>query len=785
MKMLRFLPLCLLLSIGVSGYGQLNMTQQGYLDIPAIHGLKLNDIWGYEDETGNEYAIVGAANGISIVDLTDPTNPTEIAWFWGFESTWRDIKTVGDYAYITTEAAAGLWIIDLRPLPGSFDLPIVAYNGPSGNSWSTAHNLYADDNGYIYVFGAGRDNGGVIILDVMTDPMAPIEVGVFDDWYVHDGFVINDTGYFAHIYEGFFSIVDLTNKTSPTLISTLSSPTFFTHNIWTGDDNNYCFTTDEVSGGYIGAFDVSNASSPQMIDKIQSSPGAGVVPHNAHVLGNYLVTSYYTDGVVIHDISNPSNMVEVANFDTSPLATSGTNGCWGVYPFFSSGTIVASDREEGLFVLTADLHPGSYLHGNVIDQSTGFPLNNVEIEVVGPGIKDYTNPLGNYQIGIEDSGSFQVIYSKVLYFPDTITISPFKWGDTLFQNVSLDPVPQFSQMFKVLDETFTPVPGAEVRVEHTYVSHSGVTDALGEVTLDMYYVDNYQVFAGKWGYITDCVSNFFIDGSAPVINLQINSGIYDDFVFDFGWGSSGSAEAGLWEREIPVGVTGSDGSVQNPYVDTDWDCGEYAFMTGNGSSNPNTDEVKNGDAVLISPPFDLSTFTEPYINYMAWFFNKHGASPPDDTMIVFLSDGTDVVAIDTIHKDNMEMSKWIPRSREVPTAILGETSVQLIVTISDFATNVNVTEGGLDLFSVSEGDQTDLPEYELEAEIFPNPFDDQLVIRGIESGTIELYDLSGKLIMQKRIEKFVSVIKIEPGLYVAILRDDRGSRILTKKLIKE
>ncbi|MBN4071223.1 T9SS type A sorting domain-containing protein, partial [Crocinitomix catalasitica] len=140
---------------------------------------------------------------------------------------------------------------------------------------------------------------------------------------------------------------------------------------------------------------------------------------------------------------------------------------------------------------------------------------------------------------------------------------------------------------------------------------------------------------------------------------------------------------------------------------------------------------------------------------------------------------------DTIHKDNIEMSKWIPRSLAVPAAIIGETSVQLIITISDFATNVNVTEAGLDLFSISEGNQTGLTEFDDEVEIFPNPFNDQLIVRGLENGTIELYDLSGKRILLQRIEEFVSVVNVEPGLYIAVLRDDVGSRILTKKLIKE
>ena len=41
-----------------------------------------------------------------------------------------------------------------------------------------------------------------IILDVATNPMQPVEVGSFDTWYCHDGYVRNDIMYLAHIYRG-------------------------------------------------------------------------------------------------------------------------------------------------------------------------------------------------------------------------------------------------------------------------------------------------------------------------------------------------------------------------------------------------------------------------------------------------------------------------------------------------------------------------------------------------------------------------------------------------------
>ena len=57
--------------------------------------------------------------------------------------------------------------------------------------------------------------------------------------------------------------------------------------------------------------------------------------------------------VDISDITN-QNIMEVGHFDTySTNNNSGFNGSWSVYPFFASGHIVISDREQG-FVLVKE-----------------------------------------------------------------------------------------------------------------------------------------------------------------------------------------------------------------------------------------------------------------------------------------------------------------------------------------------------------------------------------------------------------------------------------------------
>ena len=86
-----------------------NMNLLGTYDYPTTQG---NDIWGWVDANWNEFALVGLRSGVSCVDVTNPTNPVEMFFITDLNSTWRDIKTWANYAYVTTEANAGLLIID-------------------------------------------------------------------------------------------------------------------------------------------------------------------------------------------------------------------------------------------------------------------------------------------------------------------------------------------------------------------------------------------------------------------------------------------------------------------------------------------------------------------------------------------------------------------------------------------------------------------------------------------------------------------------------------------------
>src|SRR5258706_1412658 len=92
-------------------FAQLNMILQDSMD----YNVGVNDVCGWVGPDGREYALVGLNTGVSIVDINSDTIK-EVAFVPGVNNLWRDINTFGHYAYVTSEAAVGLLIINLEDL---------------------------------------------------------------------------------------------------------------------------------------------------------------------------------------------------------------------------------------------------------------------------------------------------------------------------------------------------------------------------------------------------------------------------------------------------------------------------------------------------------------------------------------------------------------------------------------------------------------------------------------------------------------------------------------------
>jgi len=789
LKKLLFFTILIFQIITVSA--QLNINLVGQLTFPS-HG-DMSDIWGHVDATGKEYALVGTEDGTSIVDISNPAAPVEVFFSGGATTIWRDLKVWNNHVYITNDNGGGsLKIIDMSNLPGPITAADVYTHTGTTYPFTIAHDIYIDENGYAYVMGADNGNGGAIILDLNTNPKVPVEVGRYDDYYLHDGMVRGDTLWGGAIGDGFFVVVDVSNKAAPVTMATQNTPSTFTHNCWISDDGHTLFTTDEKSNAFIGSYDVSNLSNISELDRIQSSPGDLVIPHNTFVLGDYVVTSYYRDGVTIHDVTDPSNMVEVGNYDTSPaFIGDGFNGCWGVYPYLPSGLIIATDIENGLYILGPTYTRASYLDGNVTDSVTTFSLDGVQIDIVSTTIATNTNILGDYQTGLAIAGTYSVTYSKYGYETKTVVGVSLTSGNITTVNVELKPLPSFTLQGQVIETgSSNPIANATVTIESGAFTTTVQTDGAGNFSLPGFIEGIFDIYIAKWGYNQLCLTNQTILAINNPFTYQLDDGYYDDFRFDLGWTVTSNASSGDWEKGVPVG-TSFWGSQSNPGNDSQSDCNDEAYITGNAGGGGGDDDVDDGETILTSPVFDLSGYNDPYLYFDRWFFNAGGSGTPNDSLIIELMNGTTVVQVDVAIESDPDASSWASKTIQISSVITPTNSMQLRVRTMDDNPG-HIVEAGFDKFQVKDSIAASVEGVDLNdvLTIYPNPFNSEttisLHVKDVQYVKIEVLDITGRMIDEQEF-KNTSVIRIKndykQGVYFMNVYGN-GKLIKTEKVIK-
>lgn len=359
-------------------FGQVsnNMTLLYNLDLPNLptqYGCQYGDIWGYTAPNGTEIAIVAMIEQILFVNITAPANPvimltytvTNLPSGTTNQSLWRDFETYQHYIYAVSDlGTAGLLIFDMSNVPTSISM---VYQ--SNDVFSRAHTVTIDKlNGKLYANGSNTQSNGLKILDLSANPISPtlfasVPLNTVGGGYVHDMYVRNNIAYCSHGSLSKIQIYDFSNL--PTSFSVIGSienypEPGYNHSSWISDDGNTLIFTDETFGSDVKIVDISDPANISIGDIhtfYSELLGPGVpgssVAHNPYILGNLAILSYYEDGVQVFDISDPANVTSVAYYDTYPSNTQYNDyiGCWGVYPFFPSGTIIASDMNNGLFVL--------------------------------------------------------------------------------------------------------------------------------------------------------------------------------------------------------------------------------------------------------------------------------------------------------------------------------------------------------------------------------------------------------------------------------------------------
>ena len=668
--------------------------------------VKLNDIWGYVDTSGNEYALVGLYNGVSFVNISNPSDPYEVFRSIGPETIWRDIKVFKNYAYVTNEGGNGLRIFDLSVLPGSYEIPFKDFDGEEGKQFKTAHNLFIDEKGRAFIVGTDR-NSGMIIYDLTEDPWNPKEIGFYDEAYVHDIYVRNDTAYPALINDGDFYILDLSDINTIQQVSSKSTKDFQTHNTWLSMDGNYLFTTDEVNGGEIGVYDIRDKRNPEKVEFFKSRLLGDEMPHNVLLKDSVAFISYYKDGVIVLDVSNPENVVEVDRFDTDRDGFGpGSSGAWGVYPFLNSGNILVSDMENGLFVLGYSKQNAAYLEGVVKDKFSMLPLNGVTVKVLENGKEDKTYFDGIYKVGKINSGEIRVEFSLPGYKTKIINVTVVE-NKILLEDVFLEKLEDGKLVINLSLENISSPNEVSVSILGKDYQNEINFDSLGVVE-KVLPKGQYTVYVGKWGYVNYCsVAN--VDSLGDTLDINLKKGFYDDFSANQGWATFAVKEDVVWQRTQPrPSFDNSTGLQYDPSEDASiTDCGDWAFCTGINEDLSASQTNVNWTNYLVSPEFEiLSSNTDATISFSYWLALSEGSN---DTVKVGLIQDKDTVYFKkyTVHDIMLE---WKKTSFNVSEIFNTLGSFKFIVRVTDDLSPWHIVDFAIDEFSIDFSSHIDLNE---------------------------------------------------------------------------
>ena len=382
-----------------AGFECQNVDLISHIPLTSISGSPFSgsDIWGHIDLNNNkEYAIMGHTKGVTVFDLSVPSQPKQVGTISGIATSWRDIKvyqyfdnTLNAYqafAYTTAESSDGIVIIDLNNLPNS-----VSKINQLNQKEQFIHNVYISNVDYglglalpgseanVIALG-GSKSGGAFRSYSLSDPTnIPIsfensQASRLD--YTHDAasaFIKDERAQrdcgetsgkctvLVDFNENEMRVWNISNSSQAKLLSSItynevSDDNKYVHSGWFSEDNRYVYLHDEFDetrgslNTTVRIFDLQNLTAPVQVASWKSNNPT--IDHNGFARGNRYYMSNYERGLTILDISDPINPVEIGFFDTFPSSNNSSfNGAWGVYPFLPSGLILLSDINSGLYVL--------------------------------------------------------------------------------------------------------------------------------------------------------------------------------------------------------------------------------------------------------------------------------------------------------------------------------------------------------------------------------------------------------------------------------------------------
>jgi choice-of-anchor B domain-containing protein len=623
-----------------------NVTLLGHLDSYAAYSACCS----YVHSDGREYAVLGTTTGTSIVNITNPSLPYEVAFIPGLGSQWREMKQFGNHVYITTEAAGG-GVQIVRMADPEHPVLVKTYTG----TFNQEHTVSVDTTRSLLILNGTRLSGlqtGMRVLS-LADPENPVEVGAYQTDYVHDSWVRNDTLFASGITTGTMHVVDFSNPANPYDITDFTYPGARTHSSETSPNGRYLYVCDEMNYGTLKVFDIADVFFHPMVREMTVNPVS--IVHNVHVRGETAYVAWYTEGVHLFDLHDPAMPVEWGWYDTYGSFSGGFHGVWEVSASFPSGTFIASDIENGLFIFRATKNYGWVKL--VVKNAAQAPVPGVDVTALGEADSTQTQGLGTAGLALSP-GAHMLRVKKYGYTTVNVPVTTSMGShDSIAVTLPLAPTGTIAGTVR-RDSDQTGLPGATVEAEET--PKVATTAAVGTYSLTGMMPETMRLAADRPGYVPEERTVTLQPGASMTQDFRLlHASWYDSCDTDKGWSLSApgdNAIDGLWARAIPVGssVPGSGAAprprgpaalaAQHPepgeggynaegpvQPGDDYTPGTgYCFVTTNGpvdSKDPANGDVDGGRTTLTTPPLNMSGMTEPTIVFRRWYYMNTPGEP--------------------------------------------------------------------------------------------------------------------------------------------------------------
>jgi len=313
--------------------------QVGYTDTDASHVKVNGDKAVYCQDLSSQ-------NKVFIMDISDPTNPTELGHYQAPVMT-QDLDLKGNYAFVAC------WWDGIR---------IIDYSDPENPV--LANHLMGWVNGAI----PGEEFIYCGTLDVEGDYLYAVDYGPFPE----------DDSKGLYI----FDISDPANPELVTRYTDIDEGTFRDIEV----SNGYAYMTDRESGSLV----VVSVVDPLFPLQIASLP-LGDVASAVDVFNDYaFVANYIIGGVKVIDISNPF-FPTIAGYYTQ-------TGCFALNVTYSAGHVFVADGLAGMQIYNFDLLTGMETQEENIVSLNVFP-NPARDRI---NISSEINVKGNVQLVLYD-----------------------------------------------------------------------------------------------------------------------------------------------------------------------------------------------------------------------------------------------------------------------------------------------------------------------------------------------------------------------------------------------